>query len=879
MTDETRALTDEQNSLFTRFLSSSYGSAVELLDSHRPLIDDNFLAHVVEMSQRLWATGDYDNASSIADLGSCFDDLASVRTKIDLRLAAGNGFAGLEQFRQASRHAYEDAIKIADSARTPYKVPAARLVLGQFASQDGSLDQARALLRAAAVGALDPASEVPRELFWAALKLYGAARPKPDTSLAASQAVDAMLVLVPRHLLDEFHTNFKLKLSDQKLLEMWAEAKGAAGVIVDGIDPLDDDVIVPFVRSLYSALPAANEAGSGRSSVSPTRYSTNVLTDRVINRYPFFSSYVTREALADNPKALSILSHEFTHHWTFLGSLGGYFSAVALELRLLSEFVTKPSLLEELKRELELDPKRVVAAYDDAKVKLRRLWEIWRPWAEGLALFAEIDLDLLQSGPTTVPLTVLLASMPTSGAVFAPDQPMVRRSAADPDAFSAVERLQSQARRLVSPLYRKSLYLGKTGPGNESYYFTGHGLVNALWRQWGTREPRFHNSVCFCRALLWLSHSAFDDLIPDWRLPRDEFADDLTRLFASYLRQLFEVRADQLSRIADALDGSTTDPTIHDLWRHIQGAVDRTIAPVSWETRTISLVSEIAEAVFDEYGMQYVELLKTQRHRILDGLLNAARTHTLSQSDCEFRIVPEPPTLVGVARSIQGGPSGLIVSPLTPPEMASLVDATRTTNSGSAQLYQFLLARPDPNIGFTYTFPVGVMCDGTLTPLTELSRSGRAKAPLEEQELLLLQQFLDPGVQKERQEIADVLETLDPQTVTTDLETFADRVDTLYLDAFMRGPADWIQRLRIERLRAFLPASGPTRAVVQDILDHVMREPLGVAVDELVARLNVSPESVASAVASFVDAARVLGQELLAREGGQIRFTGLRAST
>ena len=108
------------------------------------------------------------------------------------------------------------------------------------------------------------------------------------------------------------------------------------------------------------------------------------------------------------------------------------------------------------------------------------------------------------------------------------------------EQFAEIEELQHKARERVLPLYRRSVYLGKTADGNERCYFTGHGLVSALWRRWAESAPDFANNVVFFRALMWLSHSAFDDLIPDWRLPKEAFGRRagpiVRRIFAAALR-------------------------------------------------------------------------------------------------------------------------------------------------------------------------------------------------------------------------------------------------------------------------------------------------------------------------------------------------------
>lgn len=873
-------LTEQQVALFERVLAcTKYGSAVELLDEHRPLVDDAFLANVATMSQRLLTQGKNESAAAIADLGSVFDDLASVPTRIELRIAAGQAFARqLAQSSQGSIHAYRTAVEVAEAAKTPYMVPLAKFMLGQFARADGQLNEAIVLGRAAAVGALDPDSEVEPELFWNALALYRATLHQLDPHLSALEAMQSALALVPNQLLGEFRTRWQLPLSEDELLDRWAGAKARAGVVVEGVDPYDENVLTAFTSAIYKSLARREETDPGAAGRRVIRYSTNVLTDRIINQYPYFSTYVSRSALAKHLESLSILSHEFTHYWAFLGSLGGYFSAIALELRLLSEFVARPAAVEEV----GASPARCAAAYHDARIKFRMLWETWRPWSEGLSLYAEMDLDLQESGMMTVPLTGFLAALPAFDTIVDADGDELGRRAApiDPvEQFSEIEELQHKARARVLPTYRRSVYLGKAAPGNERCYFTGHGLVSALWRRWAESAPAFANSVVFFRALMWLTHSAFDDLIPDWRLPKEAFADALVRSFDGFLRRLFVVPGDRLVELA-AVTMDTDSPQAHfDLWRHLRDGSRDEHAPGLWETRSTAVVREIAEAAFGDLGPDYVRFLADERAAILDGLLNASRVHMLSESDCEIRLVREPPTLVCVARSLQGGPAGTLVIRLSRAELDALTEEAGRRSDGAAQLHQFMLARRHAAVGFTYVFPVGVTFGQTFVLLSTMFRAGHGTVRVEDADQVLVRQFLDPDARAARDDIARIVEAADDEvTAAADLAAFADRIDRLYVSAFIDGPLAWIERLRNERLRAFLPASGSERSRIQDALDLVMREPGGIAIRDIAARMSIPPEQVTATLARFTEAAAVLGQDLIVREGDRIRFAGLRAS-
>jgi hypothetical protein len=875
-------LTHEQRQLFERFAAQTdYVDALNVLIDNKSLLDDRFLLNVVGQSQQLYVDGDYGSAATIADIGSTVDDLASTRTKIDLRIAAGQAFAKLlPKWRAGATHAYASAVEVAEAASTPYMVPLAKFMLGQFARSDGSFEIALDFFQASVKCALLPQNEAPPDVLWAALKNYRATRlqllrfefPELSAQEAGRRVLDEALRLLPASLVGEFRARWALSEDQDVMLERWAAANARTSIVIDGIDPFAGSHVLAIAGVMYELF---DQREGGRPVVAgrTERSSTNVLTDRVINQYPYFSTWVTRDALGPYPASLSTVVHEFTHYWTFLGSLGGYFSALIIELRLLEIYLqTKASATIEVRHR-----SRVSRAYRDSQTKLQMLWEVWRPWAEGVALFAEMDLDLAESGTSSLPLTLFLASLPAAHLTLSEpgEKPTPRRAKGDVfGAFAEVEALQSAARAQVAPTHRWNVYLGKTGGGNERCYFTGHALIGALWRQWTTRAPALGNSVAFYRALLWLSNSAFDDLIPDWRDPPAVFAAALLDRFGLFLRRLFDVPAERLADLAGKIRDDAR--ARYDLWHFLRDGRRDQHASQQWETRTNALREELAELAFGERADQYVMLLARQRETWLGEVMNRSRVHVLSQSACEIRLLTDNPTLLCVARTLQHGarrPTSFFSINVTPEELDRLAAEARTKTSGSAQLYQFVLARRDPDVGFTYEFPLALAYGDRLEVLSAFRGAKQSTDAAE-----LLRDFLDADSQADRLEMARAVDRGSTPGDAAELQAFMEKSGRAYLDAFVTGPAEAIERLQRDRLRAFLPQPGPERSALETALDLVMRSIDGITRDELASRMGVSSDAAMDAIRHLWTAAAILGQDLIAQDGDRLRFVGLRAS-
>ena len=141
-----------------------------------------------------------------------------------------------------------------------------------------------------------------------------------------------------------------------------------------------------------------------------------------------------------------------------------------------------------------------------------------------------------------------------------------------------------------------------------------------------------------------------------------------------------------------------------------------------------------------------------------------------------------------------------------------------------------------------HVFPVGVTFGQTFVLLSTMFRTGHGTVRVEDADQVLVRQFLNPDARAARDDIARIVEAADDEAAAAaELAAFGERVDRIYVSAFIDGPSEWIERLRNERLRAFLPASGAERSRIQDALDLIIREPGGIAVGDVAARMSIPP--------------------------------------
>jgi hypothetical protein len=381
------------------------------------------------------------------------------------------------------------------------------------------------------------------------------------------------------------------------------------------IDDVDDEDI----EAVYGLL--VTQLGRARSNRSGPRPFTDVLFDRVFGGLPIRKSYVSLETMAADLSGLSVLVHEFTHFWTLSGALGGYFSEIVVQLLHLR--ISLDLSAKETKGAAWRDTTAVAAlrSYFESRAKLECLWRTWEPWMEGVALFSELDLDLTEPGgdDALLPVTMLLAALPKSTVRWSEDGRVDLTADVGVDVDHVIARIRDLQRAAADarfPTIAPQILKGPRSVGNEDVYFVGLTLIRFLWRTWAKRCPAFENSVVFCRTLIWLTHSAFDDLVPDWRCTPKAFSAALHKGYSDFLAQLLDLPGEALAEVVELQKGPKR--VVFDLWRYCtsarstgagEGAVDRLRrmaarllpanppprAPDLWEARVKRLRREFKE--------------------------------------------------------------------------------------------------------------------------------------------------------------------------------------------------------------------------------------------------------------------------------------------
>jgi hypothetical protein len=383
-------LTDDQIKLIETVVSTGdYIQALETLVNGKQLVDDNVLNQFAAISQRETTSKNYDAAAAIADLALQVSDAAHTETKIDLYIAAGQGFALSDRPKEAAWN-YRHAVGLARSQNTIYRLPVALAMTAQLG--DLSLKERISMLREAVEMAQRPESKTNDEDLWDLLGLYASFRRQVDNDDNAT--FESILRLVESTKLNAFHKRFaNIAGLDNALLR----ERIRRNVILDDVDGEEVDHILNAIIERLSREPPGGEQ---------TRPSTDVLMDRIIGKLPLRSMYTSLESLQNDLTGLSVLIHEFTHYWSMSGSLGGYLTELVTQLYVLR--VTLDEFVKQRQGPAADDPEALGAlhAFFEAGAKLQCMWLTWQPWMEGLAIFSEIDLDLTEASGEDLPLPV-----------------------------------------------------------------------------------------------------------------------------------------------------------------------------------------------------------------------------------------------------------------------------------------------------------------------------------------------------------------------------------------------------------------------------------------------------------------------------------------
>lgn len=898
-------LTQDQLALLDAFEAArDYLSAFKLLTGASHLIDDNLLHFLNGWSREHYARSQFESAATIADLALLVGEQATVPTRIDLCISLGQSLSQLTGREDSAASAYQRAILESEQNETLYRRPLAKVMLAQFLQRANDPEGARRLLESVPKEVLSPQSEADEEVLWTAMRFYALATRDclfgHGTVLDDAQAerlVDEMLALVPASHVAAIPHRLGLGRSDD-IEQRWAIAKAKTSIVVTDFHPGESDFL-SFLQGMMEGFAKRN--GPGPVPLTATKLpNTSVLTDRVINQFPHFSVFITRSGVRRRPEAASIVVHEFVHYWTFLGSLGGYFSALAAELLLLDSILRHSFSLERgpgkdhwvvsegqsvANRASAL---RAVRRLTNFQKKVRLFWQAWRPWAEGLSLFAEIDLDLTESGDILLPITAFLSGLPDYVADIDEDSPYEVEESPESAlyrAFASAEALQREVRDKVGGMHRINLYLGTSQGGNESYYFSGYALINTLWRRWTDRAPAFQNTVVFMRAILWLSHSAFDDLVPDWRQTPADFPASLQEALRTFLATLMDVSTERLTDLAEAAGG--TGSQTYDAWYFIRDGRTDIHSPRQWDKRMKALYAEISASFWrdpDHYSTE----TEQAREALLNSMLSASRLHLLGESTCEIRLLDETRHIAIVARSIVGGSSSALSFKLEDDVFERLRNAAASSENGEGRLLQFCLAKHHPVVHEVYLFPLA-LCFGDTFEVFHLSAIAEGSdLAVTRSDIDQMRAFIETDRQTTRDDLQQMLggrislaEAFSPTLDTSDggqldLAEWSDAFDVCYLGSVMTGEPSDIDNFRLERLNTLMPPRGANRNALRDALSHLIRRDAPATLDELAKASRTKVDEMDTILNDFQQAGRKLGQEFIGFDGELIRFNGFR---
>lgn len=229
--------------------------------------------------------------------------------------------------------------------------------------------------------------------------------------------------------------------------------------------------------------------------------------------------------------------HELTHHWCFLSSVG--VTITALTSRMAGAIVGGENRHEELVlRDL---------------VACRTATALMRPMAEGLALFAEFDINSIRSPIFSRPLAM-------AASLFSGKAPSVRNPLAEDGNFFArdipdglaeslplVAELRT-ARLSETGIRRKVNVLATKGDQDLDGYLLGYLGVKGMWRMLRQQCGRLYSETDL--AFAFLRNFFFEDrhLVEILITSREERPEDLADRILKHIRG----RKDQLADVTEA---------------------------------------------------------------------------------------------------------------------------------------------------------------------------------------------------------------------------------------------------------------------------------------------------------------------------------------
>jgi hypothetical protein len=485
------------------------------------------------------------------------------------------------------------------------------------------------------------------------------------------------------------------------------------------------------------------------------------------------------------------------------------------------------------------------------------------------------------------------------------------------DANERLNRRISQTRSLqrraadarLADGYLDRIWTGKASIGNEDVYFVGHSFIRLLWRTWSERCPDFANSISFLRVLLWLSHSGFDDMVPDWRPPLDEFCRRLEQEHADFLRCLLDLAPDKLAELAKA--ATSPQANRYDLWRRLKpnskqktqtwqaqfagiwrrlrtGSAEPSAIEL-WQSRVTRLQREFAETVTLEsaryvrrYRKIFAELTNTM---VANGIL-----HVLSESEFEFRMIASDKWLVGAGRSPDGTKFGRFMRSLDDADYQRLAAESRVKGDGVGRIFQLLLARPDPLLSRRLGFLTALQYGAVL--LVWDSQHERVPDSI----IKLVAWFLGDQFKKARDSLAASinigkdedsrsliqsfvaddraarqLEASIRQATRPLIDTHVTHIVRLYLATIVGEDEVKVDRLSKERIGALLPPDPLENSRALRLIGKPARSRDGVSRSLLAEQMEMTPAQLAGLIEAIHISAGLWNQKLIEEDGDIVR--------
>ena len=211
--------------------------------------------------------------------------------------------------------------------------------------------------------------------------------------------------------------------------------------------------------------------------------------------------------------------HELTHHWCFHSPVGA--ALALLRFRTIRRLTAGGTVAR--------DDDRLF----DEMLTVDTVLDLFRPLAEGLALFAEYDMSPGSSGTVTTPLT--WASVALSPYADLPDL-------SNPEQARAFRIRLNNLRLTSDSIERKLAFLSQPVTTLEQAYFDGYLLVKRLYADLTTAVPAFADSDLF---LSYLRAFFFDDygtvaILADARTDVFQRQRDLIEYFSGRFATLYD---------------------------------------------------------------------------------------------------------------------------------------------------------------------------------------------------------------------------------------------------------------------------------------------------------------------------------------------------